>query len=258
MGQAEPLKSPPLVEVILEVRWRLQQGGDPNLWHDPHYSLVVGKLHDHIKAQYPVHEQLPTAVIPDELSAYNVKHRFRAEKDGWPLVQIGPGILTLNEAQKYTTFSTFRPRAVSLVNAFFQVYPERPKVSALLLRYIDAVEIDYTKENVWQFLGEKMHVPMALPSKFFESLDVEKQPLHFVWECSFPCTSPRGKATLRFATGKRGERPALIWEQMVRTSDDDVPPMPGAFQEWLDSAHALTKAWFLKLIEGELKERFSQ
>ncbi len=258
MGHSEPLKCPPLVEVVLEVRWQLQPGEGPNLWNDPHYSLLVGKLHANLEATYPVHEALPAAMIPDEISACTVKHRFRASKGGWPLVQIGPGILTLNETQLYTTYQAFRPHAMSLMETFFKVYPEKPKISSLLLRYIDAVEMDYAAEDVWRFLGDKMHVPLGLPAQFFDGIDVAKHPLRFVWESSFPCSSPRGTATLRFATGKKAQRPALVWEQMVRTSGDEVPPMPGDFGTWLDSAHALTKAWFLRLIAGELKERFNQ
>ncbi|MBM4032844.1 MAG: TIGR04255 family protein [Planctomycetes bacterium] len=259
MGQSEPLKSPPLVEVVLEVRWQLQPGEGPNLWHDPHYSLVVGKLHASVEASYPEHELLSVAMIPDEISAYTVKHRFRAAKGAWPLIQIGPGILTLNETQRYTTFQSFRPKAIELMETFFKVYPGgQPKITTLILRYIDAVEFDYGTQDVWQFLAGKMHLPVALPDLFFEGIDVAKRPSRFLWEGAFPCNDPKGTATLRFATGRKAEKPVLVWEQIVGTSDDEVPPMPSGFGGWIDCAHALTKAWFLKLIEGELKERFNQ
>jgi len=44
---------------------------------------------------------LPTAQIPDELSPCTIKYRFRKHKDGWPLIQVGPGISAINFTEKY-------------------------------------------------------------------------------------------------------------------------------------------------------------
>jgi uncharacterized protein (TIGR04255 family) len=258
MKQSQPLESPPLVEVILEVRWQLREGDHPSVRRDPHYSLVVGKLHAKISDDYPFHEQLPAAMVPDEISAYTVKHRFRVAKGQWPLVQIGPGVLTLNETKKYTTFQDFRPRAEKLVQEFFAVYPETPAITMVLLRYIDAVDFDHRTQDVWDFLRDKMRVPVRLPEEFFRDSGVGPRPRSFLWEASFSCQRPKGTASLRFATGERKGSPVLTWEQMVRTTDDDVPPMPDGFADWLENAHAVTKAWFLRLINGELRERFSK
>ena len=49
---------------------------------DPHYVLLPGKLHATLSDNYPYHEPLPQASIPDEITPYTVKHRFRHEKDG--------------------------------------------------------------------------------------------------------------------------------------------------------------------------------
>ncbi|MFC1806227.1 TIGR04255 family protein [Planctomycetota bacterium] len=253
-----PLKSPPLVEAILEMRWELQQGNVPQARVDPHYSLVLGKLHGKIDAEYPFHERLPIALVPDELSAYKVKHRFRKAPHECPLVQIGPGVLTLNETTSYSTYQTFRPRAESLLEAFLSVYPEIPKFSMLLLRYIDAVDVDFHHESVWAFMLDKMGVPVDLPDAFFDDTGVRKQPQHFVWETAFPCEAPSGTATLRFATGERKGTPSLVWEQMLRSEGADVPDMPGGFLDWLDGAHLLTESWFQTLIDGALRERFNR
>ena len=254
----EPLKSPPLVEVILELRWKLTKGDHPEIMPDPNYSLLVGKLHEAIKADYPFHEPLPASAIPDAISPHMVKHRFRAGSGTWPLVQVGPGVMTLNDTQNYSTFQTFRPRAERLVGALFTAYPAPLPISMLLLRYIDAVEFDYADRDVWAFLREKMRVAVGLPDGLFEHTGVGKRPLQFTWQSSFPCDCPKGTATLRFGTGTKKGRPALIWEQMVRTADEQVPSMPTEFLSWLDSAHRVTEAWFATLIDGELKEIFSR
>jgi len=256
---SQQLKNPPLVEVILEVRWELQDGPVPQTKADPNYILLPGKLHDRLSNNYPYHEQLPQTSIPDEISPYMVKHRFRHEKDGWPLIQVGPGILTVNHTKKYTTFDEFCPLAVSAVNQLFEVYPESEslKISSLLLRYIDAKEFDYKKDDVMTFLRDKMGVPLSLPGKLFETTGVEKVARNLMWNSSFPCRKPRGLATLKLATGVSNGRPALIWEQIVKSSHGDVPEMPKGFKNWIKDAHKVTESWFLSLIEGELEQEFN-
>lgn len=256
---AKQLKKPPLVEVILEVRWDLQSGPEPPIKIDPHYSILVGRLYDKLLNYYPHHETLPQASIPDEISAYVVKHRFRHEKDGWPLVQLGPGILTLNETKNYKTFQEFRPLAVSAINQLFEAHPESKnlKISSLLLRYIDAKEFDYKKEDIHIFLRDKMGVPISLPEKLFQDTGIEKMPRNLSWWSSFPCTKPKGLATLAFATGVRNGKPALVWEQIVKSAHDDVPDMPDKFEEWIVNAHEITESWFHSLIEGDLEQEFN-
>lgn len=92
----EKLTHPPLVEAILEVRWQLQEQV-PGVAVDPKYKLLVGRLYDRLSRDYPFHEPLPTASMPDEMLGYVVQHRFRAAEGVWPLVQVGPGLVTLND-----------------------------------------------------------------------------------------------------------------------------------------------------------------
>lgn len=256
---SKQLKNPPLVEVILEVRWELQNGPQPQIKIDPHYSILLGRLYDKLQDHYPHHEPLPQASIPDEISAYVVKHRFRHEEGGWPLVQLGPGILTVNHTKKYTTFDEFCPLAVSAVNQLFEVYPqpESLKISSLLLRYIDAKEFDYNKEDIQVFLCDKMGVPLSLPKKLFDDTGVERIPRNLTWNSSFACSKPRGLATLKFATGVSNGKPALIWEQIVKSAHQDVPDMPSGFENWIRDAQKITESWFLSLIEGALEQEFN-
>ena len=52
-------------------------------------------------------------------------------------------------------------------------------------------------------------------------------------------------------------RPALIWETLAQATNEHIPVLPEGFPTWLEKAHDLTDDWFFKIIEGELKERFS-
>ena len=251
------LKNKPLVEAILEVRWALVAHATGQQ-SDPYYKLLLGRLYDRLQEKYPEHEQLPTAIIPDEFVGYVVQHRFRTSAKGWPLIQLGPGILTVNSTAEYTWEEVFRPRAVEAVERLYEAHPKKNelKITSLTLRYIDAVDFDYSKENAYDFLKKMLKVSVELPTNLFDDSGVEKRPSMFAWHSTFECSNPKGQVTIRFATGQKDNRPAILWETMVQSVEGDVPPMPAGFETWIDAAHTITDDWFYKLIEGELERRF--
>jgi len=251
------LKNKPLLEAIVEIRWLLQETA-PDVHVDPHYKVLVGRLYDRVASEYPEHEVLPTATLPDELVPWRVQHRFRSGKDDWPVIQVGPGILTVNDTHKYT-WDAFRDRTNDAAAKLFEAYPDSSslKVKSLLLRYIDAIDFDYSSDSVLSFLAEYLKVTTSLPSDLFENMGVNQNPQHFRWESSFTCEKPLGMIQVMFSTGKRNGQKSLIWETRVVSEEKVLPEMPSGFSAWLDSAHTLTDDWFFKLIEGELERRFS-
>lgn len=251
------LKNKPLVEAIFELRWNLQEPA-PGMKVDPHYKLLIGRLYDKLNDEYPFHEQLPAIAIPDEIAGYIVQHRFRKDKDKWPLIQIGPGIITVNDTEGYV-WEDFEKRIIQAVNTLFEAYPESKnnlKVNRLLLRYIDAFAFDFEKDDIFNFLREQMKTKIDLYQNLFEDTGVGKPPLGLDLRFSFAATEPKGAIHLRFARGKRKESDALIWETMVESVSSDIPEVQNAITDWIKKAHNLTDDWFFKLIEGELLRRF--
>jgi len=251
------LKNPPLVEAIFELRWALQplpNGGQI----DPHYKILVGRLYDKFHEAYPEHEPLPTASMPDEISGGTVQHRFRCAPQDWPLIQIGPGILTVNDT-KYNTWEDFRTRTEDAVKKLFEAYPksETLKIESLMLRYIDATKCNYLAQDIFSFLKSKMNISINLPKNLFEYEGIKQVPHQFNWQSSFKCDKPKGNVVIRFVTGQQHNLPALIWETIVHSHETDIPEMPVNFETWLNSAHAITDDWFFKLIDGDLKKEFN-
>jgi len=274
MGR-EPLNNKPLVEAILEVRWALQtvqrQGllpvgllptgiaGAPVVQVDPHFRLVLGRFYDRVRAEYPKHEPLPSAFLPDPIVGHGVQHRFRHAED-WPIIQLGPGILTVNDTHKYK-WEHFQPRCIQAIKTLFEAHPEPQtlRIESLLLRYIDAVDFDYTTNDLGAFLKENMDVQCGLPDAIFKDSPVRRAPETFKWETSYKCSSPAGRVTLLFAAGAREQKNALIWETVFKTAGQDLPQLPDDFETWVEAAHDVTDDWFFKLIEGgtgALKRRF--
>lgn len=254
---SKELKNKPLVEAIFEMRWKLQ-GVPPGPQSDPHYKILLGRLYDRMLTDYPEHEQLQTANVPDEIVGHMVQHRFRVGVEGWPLVQIGPGIFTVNSTSDYN-WPEFRERVLAAIAKFYEAYPKISDltITNMILRYIDAVSFDYVKDNVYDFLRKYLKMGVSLPGNLFSATEVEAKPANFTWQSSFNCQNPKGLISIRFATAQKDNAPALVWETIVETSGSDLPSLSTNFHQWLDAAHKITDDWFFKMIEGELERRFS-
>src|SRR2546426_4122963 len=256
----KPLPKKPLVEAILEVRWALQARPQTPIQVDPHFKLLLGRFYERARGRYPVHEQLPAATMPDELLAYTVQHRFRTTVNGFPLVQLGPGILTFNDTTGYD-WDTFRPSAIEAVQMLFEAHPqpEELTVASLLLRYIDAVNFDYERDNLLEFLRDKMRVEVSLPQGVFDGNQIARKPREFLWQSSFATTTPTGALTLKFTTGRRmppQNEPILVWETALESKGNELPALPSHFEEWFRPAHDRSSEVFWKLIEGDLEREF--
>jgi len=251
------LKNKPLVEAIFELRWNLKETA-PGIKIDPHYKLLIGRLYDKFQEEYKFHEQLLAAAMPDEMAGYMVQHRFRKNKNEWPLIQLGPGIITFNDTEGYV-WEDFKNKIIIVLDNLFELYPDAEdnlKVNSLLLRYIDAINFDFEKDDIFKFLKEKMKVNITLYPKLFEDTGIDRISASIDLRFSFPSTKPKGVINLRFARGKKEGTDALIWETMVRSTAGDAPGIKENIVTWLVDSHNLTNDWFFKLIEGELLRRF--
>lgn len=245
------LPNKPLVEAIVEIKWGKE--GQP----DPGYPVIVGRLYERVAADYPVIEDLPVTQVPAELTVHMVRHRFRRVKDGWPLVQIGPGVLTVNETEGYQ-WDDFCGRVRAVLPKLYEAHPspEALNISSLLLRYINAIEFDYLSENLLAFLSAKMQTSISLQPSLFKGTGVESRPDLVGAQLIFAAKDPPGALKLQIGSGNRKGQNALIWEIHFRSAGSDIPKMPDRFPAWLEAAHAVVERWFFEMVRGELLDSF--
>ena len=257
MNRPDQLKHKPLVEAILEAKWALEPGPVPEAKRDPHYKFLLGTLFEKIRDAYPHHEELPAASIPDEITPHVVHHRFRTEPGGWPLLQVGPGIFTVNETAAYD-WNSFRHRIDRAITTLFTAYPkpEALKVETLMLRFINAIPLDFAKVNMLEFLKAKMRTSLSLPHSIFEDSTISPNPVELVSQFVFPCEKPSGVLFLKFSSGRKGPDPALIFDLRFISRGRSIPRMPEDFLGWADAAHAVIENTFFRLIEGDLEKEF--
>jgi uncharacterized protein (TIGR04255 family) len=257
MARPRILAKKPLTEAILEVRWALETGPTPEVQRDPHYKFLLGTLFGTIKKEYPHHEELPAAAVPDEMTPHIVHHRFRVKPGGWPLLQVGPGVFTVNETTNYQ-WDAFERRINEAIPALVAAHPtpEALKFEMLLLRYINAIPTDFGKTNVLEFLSTRMKTALSLPDSVFADGTIARSPVQLSSEFVFPCKKPGGVLIFKFNTGRKEKEPALVFELWFMSRGAHVPPMPQGFKEWANAAHAVVETSFFHLIEGELEKEF--
>lgn len=252
------LKNKPLVEAILEVRWELEKGPLPDMKRDPHYKFLLGKLFDSVKNEYPHREELPTAEMPDELTPYVVQHRFRSKPDGWPLLQVGPGVFTVNDTESYE-WQSFERRINDVIPKLItaQPAPGAMRFERLMLRFINALPVDCDKSDVLRLLAEKMGVNFSLPESIFGDGIIQKGPVELSSQLVFRCTEPKGALLFNFKTGKRADEPALIFQIWFISRREHIPAMPEGFAAWARGAHSVIEKAFFQLTEGDLAKEFA-
>ena len=253
-----PLPNKPLVEAIFELRWALKEPGPAGTAVDPGFRVALGRYYDKVRTEYPVMIDLPTSQVPEDMTAYSVRHQFRSKADGWPLTQIGPGILTVNETNGYS-WDAFRPKLLSAIDGIFTAYPTDlwpfSPVGAQL-RYINAIRLP-SGQSPTSILAEALHTKVEVdPRLFGAAVPTPDSDLNLI--LSYPLTEPLGTGHLRFTNAKQNGEPVMVFEIGIRSDQANAPKLCGAYEEWLHKAHAVAERWFLTLCRGELLASFEE
>lgn len=245
----EQKKKAPLVEAIFELRWKLNDAR-PGFFIDPNYKILSGRLYDKLIKAYPYSDPLPAREIPEEMATGLVQFRYRKKKDEWPVVQLGPGIFSVNHAQNYN-WNEFKKDIISAVEIFYSAHPQLKElfVNRLTVRYINAVNFDYSSNNIFEYLEKKMGTKIQLNTGLFEDSGLDQSPAGFNLGFSFKCTTPPSTVNLVFAKGKRLGKDALIWDTTVSSPVENSPLSIDDLTEWLESTHKITSRWFEKLTQ---------
>lgn len=262
---AGQLKTPPLVEALLEIKWKLKKIG-PDTFEDPGYHLASGRLYDRINKRFGYIQNLPVSAVPEELTAYTVRQQFRKSKNGWPLVQLGPGVATVNFTSPYT-WKNFRDNVKYFVPNLLESYKgitsedknASIEIASILLRYINAVELDWSQNNALEFLSTKLHSSFTLPTNITDCDLISGMPLNINLQVGHQISDPKGQALIRVATGNVGQSKGLIWELLFLSAGEDACQLMPVenFLDWLTKAHDVLEKWFFSMIDGELKTQFN-
>jgi uncharacterized protein (TIGR04255 family) len=255
----EQLADPPLAEAIVEFRWRLKSlSGDPQDVIDPGYPLSVGLMLDKVHDRFPVVEELPIAAVPDQMTPYVVRHRFRAAPGAWPCVQLGPGVATVNFVTDYT-WERFRENILYFVPILVETYRRAGQpldATGVTLRYVNSVALDPDATDVVDYVRSRLNLGISLPQTIERSRYRRGAPEGVVLRLGLPLATPDAIGYIQIGSGKRKSAPALVWDLSVIAAASRAPALDERFAGWLDQAHEVMEEWFFALIAGELEARF--
>lgn len=254
---SEHLDNAPLVEALLELKWALGQDDNTIPQRDPAYPTIIGLLYNLVNGDYPYIEALQQASFPAEFIPHLPTHRFRTSENEWPLLQIGPGISTLNYTASYN-WESFHAAALklatNLMTSYRNVVSKPPRLHQATLRYINAIPFEFTNQDVCSFLKNKLHVTLEFPALINETLGSCK-PEHLNLQVRYRIAKPSGMGTLNIGRGEKKGVSTLVWDLALSSIDADSPDLSD-LTPWLNDAHSILKSWFLTLVQGEMLEGF--
>lgn len=257
-------KNPPLIEAIFEIKWELTRN-TPDSVIDPGYKLASGRLYDRVKKKFGYIQTLPVNSIPEELTPYTVRNQFRVEANGWPLVQFGPGVATVNFTTPYS-WKSFRDTIKNFLPQLIDSYTDLPidkadfpiKIISVSLRYVNAVEWNWSDNDTFPYLADNFHTSFSLPEKITASELISGMPMNINLQTGYQIKDPKGQGIIRFGTGGVGQENGLIWELIFVSQMADAPQISNLenFMEWLNKSHDIIESWFIAITEGKLVKQF--
>ena len=251
-------------EVVFELKWespesRSVEQTPTSVEQTSTYDLVTGRMDHALRQTYPFYERLPTASFPPEmafnLAPYVIQHRFRKEKDGYPLVQTGPKIIAVNDVTEYN-WPDFKKNIKEAIAALHKVYDElyseskqELRTTSLALRYLSAIQNINFEQKTLQFLRKELKTTVSLHKELYKQVGVKQPPRRFDSRFAFDSVTPPGSAYFHFGRGTVKDADALIWDIAVE-SPQDVERDPDV-ESWLEDAHIFCAKWYKFLRDRE-------
>lgn len=237
------LPNAPLQEVIFELKWDLKSQSDLI-----NYQYLHGDLFNSLKSNFPFRESLTPPEIPLGALLKTITHRFRKVEKGYPLIQLGPGILTINTVDKLYFWDDYFIMCGEIIDSFFNTYTTTSKFNFTpALTYVDFFEVDYSVYDAFKFLNENFNVSIA--QNFYKSKSYPST-LNF----GFKYENEIGMLALNFNTGKKSGTLGIVCNTQI------LGPSFGSkaseISTWLEKAHTICRELFVKMTKESFYESF--
>jgi uncharacterized protein (TIGR04255 family) len=251
------LLNPPLVEAIYELRWELQTDPQTGRVRDVAYPMMYGRLYEKFKEEFPLIEDLPSVQAHPGATPFIVRHRMRKD-NSWPLMQIGPGIVTINEGTGYS-WSQFRHLILRVMDAIVDLYPKKTFPLNFVkseIRYINAISFDIQREDALAYLADKLHLKIEVDQQLFETNRMLDKPNAVNLNLAYALKRPVGNLMLSANLGQIDGVPAYILQSAIQSIGETVAQNAGETDHWLQEAHEIAEHCFLSFYKGSLLQRF--
>jgi len=236
------LPKAPLQEVIFEVRWDLDVNLPSQQEYDAEIETAVGTLKTLLMDQFPLFQRKLPPELPVQFLNNQIVYQYWTDKNTWPLMQLGPGVFTVNDTDKeYEWSGKFYPLIKSGLEALIQSYSKEPSFRMASLRYIDVVRVNDYKFDSWENFIQK-----NLNFKFENMFDTRGKLKQFTLTQVFE-TKEADDLHITISNGKNAKKEdILIWETNlinVRSFNKEE------LLDWADQAHAISSELFEEICQ---------
>jgi uncharacterized protein (TIGR04255 family) len=239
------LPNAPLIEVIFELHWSLKPDGEMEK-----VRYLPGDLYAKIRGDYPHREALVPIDIPVEMMEDRPMYRFRKAEGNYPLVQVGPGLLSVNTIDPKYDWEEYLAWIVGVLKDFFSVYElsDDPELR-FVLRYLDFFPFDFDHDDVSEFLKKNLH--LTVEQDFFPNQSPAKYlNLTLAYDCGV------GLYQMQVYRGKNQQQEGILMQTIV--SQESSSSQLAGIKDWLEDAHVFTHERFTQMTKGPLYESFQQ
>ena len=241
------LPNSPLQEVIFELLLEdeVDENGNPT---EEKYDLAQGVFAKDISKDFPfrVSNKYPNGIrlFP------RIVHQFWKDKNKWPVIQIGPGIITVNDTDTNYEWEKFFPLVNQCLDQMEASLGEELKIKKAVLRYVDAVELDEAdSDKKIEYVNEKFNIQLnnnfTLREGKMIGLNINQSfALKDGSVVNFSITNGKSKKN----------QPAIVWQTLIsiNTIDEKI-----GIKGWLDYSHSIVSQLFKDTITKEFYEQFN-
>jgi len=244
------LKNAPLQEVIFEARWEPVLDPANKQWRDEGFKFALGKFQESIADRYPLTRELIPTDFPEHLLIHKPLYQFWSGEGIWPVLQIGPGVFTLNDTEKnYEWERSYKPALTSALEHLDQAYARELNFVNYSLRYIDVVKVgDYAFGDWASFVAENLNF------RFENQFDARGALREFNFQQVFDLEDGSG-LRISISNGKQdSEEPVFIWQTAVLGNERRSR---GELLKWVTRAHDITSDVFKDICKKDFYASFS-
>lgn len=245
------LPNAPLQEAIFEIRWELDIDPAGNQQLDMGYALAQGKLQEIVRQQFPIYKRKLPHGLPDQLLHYQTVNQYWSADENWPVLQLGPGIFTVNDTEKnYDWPNTYLPLIRNALSWIYKAYDEKLRINVASLRYIDSVKLkDYNFEGRWQdFIHE--HFNFSFVNSFNPRGDIKRIQFDQYFELE-----DKSALHIAMSSGKyrKTDQDALIWQTAVIKAEKFEKD---SLLSWVEKGHIVTSDLFREMTKPDFYASF--
>lgn len=241
------LPKAPLLEVIFELKWDITNKADI-----VDFQYLHGDLYSSLKTKYSHRENLIPPEVPIEVVKGAPVFRYRESHGSYPLVQIGPGLISINTIDNKYYWEEFLDEAKFVLNTLNNIYPKYKELNlSPALTYIDFYEYDKKHFTPIEFINSNLQLEVS--EKF---LNISEARLNDVnWTFNYQIKD--NVVSLNLQNGKvNNDKDGIV--SQIKVIGKKEKYNSDELVSWLESTHELSSNLFKSLTNGTLYESFKK